>query len=53
MFAEHGVPVCVNSDAHFPERTGQYFDEAYELLKRSGFREMAVFRNRERYMIPF
>jgi histidinol-phosphatase (PHP family) len=53
LFAEHGVPVCVNSDAHFPERTGQYFDEAYELLKRSGYREMAVFKSRERYMIPF
>ena len=53
MFEEHKVPVCVNSDAHFPERTGQYFDEAYELLKRSGYREMAVFRNRERYLIPF
>ena len=53
IFAEHGVPVCVNSDAHFPERTGQYFKEAYELLKRAGYREMAVFERRERYMIPF
>lgn len=53
IFAEHGVPVCVNSDAHFPERTGQYFKEAYELLKRAGYREMAVFDRRERYMIPF
>jgi histidinol-phosphatase (PHP family) len=53
LFAEHGVPVCVNSDAHFPERIGQYFDEAYDLLQRAGYTEMAVFRNRERYMIPF
>jgi histidinol-phosphatase (PHP family) len=53
LFAEHGVPVCVNSDAHFPERIGQYFDEAYELLKQSGFSEMAVFKDRERYLIPF
>jgi histidinol-phosphatase (PHP family) len=52
-FAEHGVPVCVNSDAHFPERIGQSFDEAYDLLKRTGYSEMAVFKNRERYMIPF
>jgi histidinol-phosphatase (PHP family) len=52
LFAEHGVPVCVNSDAHFPERIGQYFDEAYDLLRRVGYREMAAFRNRERYMIP-
>jgi histidinol-phosphatase (PHP family) len=53
LFAGHGVPVCVNSDAHSPERIGQFFDEAYELLKRSGYSEMAVFKNRERYMIPF
>jgi histidinol-phosphatase (PHP family) len=53
LFAEHGVPVCVNSDAHFPERIGQFSDEAYELLKRSGYNEMAVFKDRERYMIPF
>ena len=53
IFAEHGVPVCVNSDAHFPERTGQFFSEAYEILRRAGYREMAVFDRRERYMIPF
>lgn len=53
IFAEHGVPVCVNSDAHFPERTGQFFGEAYELLRRAGYREMAVFDRRERFMIPF
>jgi len=53
LFAEQGVPVCVNSDGHFPERTGQYFSEAYDLLKRAGYREMAVFSGRERYLIPF
>lgn len=53
IFSEHGVPVCVNSDAHFPERTGQHFREAYDLLKRAGYREMAVFSGRERFMIPF
>ena len=53
LFAEHGVPVCVNSDAHLPERIGQHFDEAYDLLRRAGYKEMAAFRNRERYMIPF
>jgi len=53
IFAEHGVPVCVNSDAHFPERTGQHFTEAYELLRRAGYSEMAVFSGRKRFMIPF
>jgi len=53
IFREENVPVCVNSDAHLPERVGQYFDEAYELLKSAGYSEMAVFENRERFMIPF
>ncbi len=52
LFAEYGVPVCVNSDAHFPERIGQYFSDAYDLLKRVGYREMAAFSGRERYSIP-
>jgi histidinol-phosphatase (PHP family) len=53
IFQEEGVAVCVNSDAHFPARVAQYFEEAYELLKNAGYSEMAVFKNRERYMIPF
>ncbi len=52
LFAQQGVPVCVNSDAHYPERVGQYFGEAYDLLRRAGYREMAVFAGRERFMIP-
>jgi histidinol-phosphatase (PHP family) len=52
IFAEENVPVCVNSDAHFPARVGQYFDEAYSLLKEAGFKEMAVFSKRERFLVP-
>jgi len=53
IFREENVPVCVNSDAHMPSRVAQHFDEAYELLKSTGYSEMAVFENRERFMIPF
>lgn len=53
IFREERIPVCVNSDAHMPARIGQYFDEAYELLRYIGFTEMAVFDKRERSMIPF
>lgn len=53
VFREENVPVCVNSDAHMPSRVGQYFDEAYELLRYVGFSEMAVFENRKRKMVPF
>ncbi len=53
IFREENVPVCVNSDAHMPSRVGQYFDEAYELLKSSGYKKMVVFAGRKRKMIVF
>lgn len=53
IFSEENVSVCINSDAHMPERVGQYFDEAYEIIRKAGFREMAVFKNRKRELIPF
>jgi histidinol-phosphatase (PHP family) len=52
LFREAGAQVCVNSDAHFPARVGQYFDEAYSLLKEAGFTEMCSFSKRERFSIP-
>jgi histidinol-phosphatase (PHP family) len=52
IFREENVAVCVNSDAHFPQRVGQYFEEAYLLLKNAGYKEMAVFNNRERFLVP-
>jgi histidinol-phosphatase (PHP family) len=53
ILSKEKVPVCVNSDAHIPSRVGQYFDEAYKLLKDNGFTEMAVFSQRKRKMIRF
>jgi histidinol-phosphatase (PHP family) len=53
IFREENVPVCVNSDAHMPSRVGQYFDEAYNLLRKAGYTEMATFDRRERIMVPF
>jgi histidinol-phosphatase (PHP family) len=53
IFHEENVAVCVNSDAHMPGRVGQYFDEAYDLLRYTGFNEMAVFEKRMRRMVPF
>jgi histidinol-phosphatase (PHP family) len=53
IFRDENVPVCVNSDAHMPSRVGQYFDEAYELLRYIGFTEMAVFDKRVRSIVPF
>jgi histidinol-phosphatase (PHP family) len=52
IFADEKIPVCVNSDSHFPIRIGQFFDEAYLLLKEAGFKEMAVFKKRVRFLVP-
>ncbi len=52
VFREEKVPVCVNSDAHMPSRVGQFFDEAYDLLRSAGFTEMAIFTKRKRTMTP-
>jgi histidinol-phosphatase (PHP family) len=52
IFNEENVTVCVNSDSHMPSRIGQYFDEAYGLLKEAGYKEMAVFSNRVRFLVP-
>ncbi len=51
IFREEGASVCVNSDAHMPIRVAQYFDDAYDLVRRAGFTEMAVFDKRDRFMI--
>lgn len=53
VFRQENVPVCVNSDSHMPSRVGQYFDEAYDLLRLAGYTEMAVFTGRRREMMPF
>jgi len=53
IFREEKVPVCVNSDAHMPGRVGQFFDEAYDLLQKAGYTEMAVFEKRRMTLLPF
>mgnify|MGYP001147695902 CR=1 FL=1 len=52
LFREANVPVCVNSDAHLPARVGQYFDEAYKIIKDAGYTEMCIFNKRQIQMIP-
>jgi histidinol-phosphatase (PHP family) len=46
ILAQHGVAVTTSSDAHFPDQVGHHLDEARELLKRAGFRTIAVFDRR-------
>jgi histidinol-phosphatase (PHP family) len=48
-----GIPLTVGSDAHQPERLGQYLDQAYALLKDVGFSQLATFNCRKLVMIDF
>ena len=46
-----GVPITIGSDAHQPARLSQYLDQAVQLLKDVGYRELATFKERKREMI--
>ncbi len=48
VFREAGVGVCVNSDSHYPQHVGQYFNEAYALLIKTGYKEMVAFSERKK-----
>ncbi len=48
LFREEGVGICVNSDSHYPSLVGQHFNEAYDLLIKAGYKEMATFSERKR-----
>ncbi|GGG58938.1 histidinol-phosphatase [Paenibacillus radicis (ex Gao et al. 2016)] len=48
----YGVKVTFGSDAHEPERVGEHFEAIGKQLYDIGYREWAVFRNRERFMVP-
>ncbi|MBN1290144.1 MAG: histidinol-phosphatase HisJ family protein [Actinobacteria bacterium] len=44
--AELGVPVTYGSDAHRPEDVGRDLDEAFKLMRKSGYLELACFSQR-------
>ncbi|MFC4775695.1 histidinol-phosphatase HisJ [Paenibacillus sp. GCM10023252] len=47
------IPITIGSDAHLPERLGQYLDEARSLLSDVGISKLATFKNRQLTMIDF
>lgn len=48
-----GIPVTVGSDAHHPDRVGQFLDQARATLKEIGFVQLATFEKRRRVMVDF
>ena len=47
IFFKHGLPVTIGSDAHRPADVGAGLPEAIELIKNTGYREVAVFSGRK------
>jgi histidinol-phosphatase (PHP family) len=52
MAADAGVPIALSSDAHTPEHLAFGYDEAVELLRDCGVKEIAVFERRQRRLEP-
>jgi histidinol-phosphatase (PHP family) len=52
MCVEAGAPIALSSDAHRPQDVGADYDQALELLRGLGVRELCVFDRRERRLAP-
>ncbi|MFF2479739.1 histidinol-phosphatase HisJ family protein [Paenibacillus sp. NPDC058071] len=44
----HGVPITLGSDSHFPDDIGMMLEEAAQLARETGYREIVYFENRKR-----
>jgi histidinol-phosphatase (PHP family) len=52
MCLEAEVPVALSSDAHLPEDVGAGYEQALELLERTGVEQLCVFEHRARRLEP-
>jgi histidinol-phosphatase (PHP family) len=52
VLAEHNVPLTLSSDSHFPDDIGMLLDEAHMAASEAGYKELAIFRNGKRKMLP-
>ncbi|OPA73938.1 histidinol-phosphatase [Paenibacillus selenitireducens] len=49
---QHGVPLTLSSDSHFPDDIGTQLDEAMELLSRTGYTEIIYVHEKQRITVP-
>ena len=52
MMFERGIPVVLGADAHRPDRVGDNFVTALNLLREIGYKEVNIFLDRRRHAIP-
>jgi histidinol-phosphatase (PHP family) len=48
----HGVPITLSSDSHFPDDIGTMLEDAADLARRTGYRDIVYFKERERISVP-
>ncbi len=48
MFHRRGVPIILSSDAHAPEEVAAGYERSLKLVHDVGYREVAIFKDRER-----
>jgi histidinol-phosphatase (PHP family) len=51
IFFQENVPLTMGSDSHSPEEVGAGYAEAFELLKKAGYRKVSGFEKRKRFDI--
>lgn len=52
LMQERGIPVVIGADAHRPERVGDSYDVAIEMLQEVGYSEVSYFLERKRQTVP-
>lgn len=52
LMRERGIPVVIGADAHIPQRVGEGYITALELLESAGYREVSFFLDRQRHDVP-
>ncbi|WP_264514276.1 histidinol-phosphatase [Luteolibacter rhizosphaerae] len=52
LMHERGIPVVIGADAHSPERVGDGYAEALQLLIEAGYKQVSFFVDRTRRDVP-
>lgn len=52
LMRERDIPVVIGADAHRPERVGDDYIPALQLLESAGYREVSIFLDRKRRALP-
>jgi histidinol-phosphatase (PHP family) len=52
LMRERGIPVVVGADAHMPQRVGDGYEAALNLLLEAGYKKVSYFLDRKRREVP-